>query len=266
MLDQNAEDLTAIKFWSGTLEEYEALGEWDDNTLYNITDDMTQSESGGGTGGLTELPIASTDTLGGVKVDGDTINVTQDGVISANIIKSYNDLTDKPTIITSYNDLTDKPTIPSAYTLPIASTTTLGGVKVDGETITIENGIISASSSGGGGGGVASVIEVYGNSSSGYRLWSDGYCEQWGVTNTPKTDAPKVMGTITFLKPFKDSNYHMTGSPYSSTLSSSVITIHSAEFGARTTSSVSFTVFPEGSYSIPINDTSVYWRASGYVS
>ena len=59
------------------------------------------------------------------------------------IITSYNDLEDKPTIITSYNDLTDKPSIPTAYTLPTASTTVLGGVKVDGTTITISNGVIS---------------------------------------------------------------------------------------------------------------------------
>ena len=78
VLDQNAEDLTAIKFWSGTLEEYEALGEWDDNTIYNVTDDVVD------TGGLTELPIASTDTLGGVKVDGKTIKITEEGVISSN--------------------------------------------------------------------------------------------------------------------------------------------------------------------------------------
>lgn len=57
---------------------------------------------------------------------------------------SYNDLTNKPTIITSYNDLTDKPSIPTAYTLPTASTTVLGGVKVDGTTITIEDGTISS--------------------------------------------------------------------------------------------------------------------------
>lgn len=38
------------------------------------------------------------------------------------------------------------------YTLPTASTSTLGGVKVDGSTITITNGVISSS---GGGGGVS---------------------------------------------------------------------------------------------------------------
>lgn len=84
---------------------------------------------------------------------------------------SYNDLSNKPTIpdisnlatktelsakanssdlstvatTGSYNDLSNKPNIPQAYTLPTASTTTLGGVKVDGKTITIKNGVISGS-------------------------------------------------------------------------------------------------------------------------
>lgn len=43
VLDQNTEDLTAIKFWSGTLEEYNALGEWDDDTIYNVTDDIVET-------------------------------------------------------------------------------------------------------------------------------------------------------------------------------------------------------------------------------
>jgi hypothetical protein len=42
----------------------------------------------------------------------------------------------------SYNDLTNKPTIPSAYTLPTATDTILGGVKI-GSNITINAGIIS---------------------------------------------------------------------------------------------------------------------------
>ena len=43
----------------------------------------------------------------------------------------------------SYNDLTNKPTIPSAYTLPTASASVLGGVKV-GTGLTIdENGVLS---------------------------------------------------------------------------------------------------------------------------
>lgn len=46
----------------------------------------------------------------------------------------WNDITNKPDFATvatsgSYNDLSDKPTIPSAYTLPAATTSTIGGVR-----------------------------------------------------------------------------------------------------------------------------------------
>ena len=41
---------------------------------------------------------------------------------------------------------------PTPYTLPTASTTTLGGVKVDGTTVTITDGVISAAGGGGGSG------------------------------------------------------------------------------------------------------------------
>lgn len=44
----------------------------------------------------------------------------------------------------NYVDLTNKPTIPSAYTLPIASATVLGGVKV-GAGLAITSGVLSAS-------------------------------------------------------------------------------------------------------------------------
>lgn len=50
----------------------------------------------------------------------------------------------------SYNDLTDKPTIPTEYVLPAATTTTLGGVKPDGTTITVtDEGVITAVGGGG---------------------------------------------------------------------------------------------------------------------
>lgn len=42
----------------------------------------------------------------------------------------------------SYNDLSNKPTIPAAYSLPTASATVLGGVKV-GSGLTITNGVLS---------------------------------------------------------------------------------------------------------------------------
>lgn len=45
------------------------------------------------------------------------------------------------------------------------------------------------------------LVESYQNGASGYRLYSDGYCEQWDDnTGTP-------VQSITFLKPYKDTNY-----------------------------------------------------------
>ena len=75
---------------------------------------------------------------------------------------NYNDLLNKPIIPTTmdwssitgkpafatvatsgnYNDLTNKPTIPPAYSLPTATSSTLGGVKI-GNGISIDNGTIS---------------------------------------------------------------------------------------------------------------------------
>jgi len=89
----------------------------------------------------------------------------------------WNNITSKPAFATvatsgSYNDLTNKPTIPSAYTLPTASTSVLGGVKVDGTTVTINgSGIISAT----GGSGVSLPANTTGflyNNGSGTLSWS----------------------------------------------------------------------------------------------
>lgn len=97
---------------------------------------------------LTEADLTgyvTTADLEGYVETGDLAGYAQTSSLSAVATSgSYNDLTNKPTIVTSYNDLTDKPDIPEAYTLPTASTTTLGGVKVDGTTVTISGGVISA--------------------------------------------------------------------------------------------------------------------------
>lgn len=61
----------------------------------------------------------------------------------------------------SYNDLLDKPHIPVDYVLPPATQTELGGIKVDGTTITAtEEGVITAASATKG-----SNFYIYGNSS-----------------------------------------------------------------------------------------------------
>ena len=96
------------------------------------------------------LPTASNTVLGGVKV-GEGLSVTGDGILSCTITPgsdtvSWDNITGKPSFATvatsgSYNDLTDKP---AAYTLPTATSSQLGGVKI-GEGITVQaDGTISA--------------------------------------------------------------------------------------------------------------------------
>ena len=75
-----------VKFLRGTSNEY-AVAEKDNDTIYFTTDDGKlyigdKEISGGKGGGSYELPIATTEILGGVMPDGTTINVDENGVIS----------------------------------------------------------------------------------------------------------------------------------------------------------------------------------------
>lgn len=102
---------------------------------------------GGGSGGNYTLPTASGSTLGGVKV-GSGLTINTSGVLSADVTSStltaYAKTADLSAVAKSgsYNDLTNKPTIPSAYTLPAASSSVMGGVKV-GNNISVTSGTIS---------------------------------------------------------------------------------------------------------------------------
>lgn len=110
--------------------------------------DVTISVSGGGSsGGSYTLPTASSSTLGGVKI-GSGLTINTSGVLSADVTSStltaYAKTADLSAVAKSgsYNDLTNKPTIPSAYTLPAASSSVIGGVKV-GNNISVTSGTIS---------------------------------------------------------------------------------------------------------------------------
>ena len=113
---------------------------------------VTISVGGGSSSGSNyTLPTASSTVLGGLKV-GSGLTINTSGVVSADVTSStltaYAKTTDLSAVATSgsYNDLSNKPTIPSAYTLPNATSSTLGGVKV-GSNISVSNGIISLAKS-----------------------------------------------------------------------------------------------------------------------
>ena len=73
-----------VKFLRGTSDEY-TVAEKDSDAIYFTTDDgklyIGNKEISGGSS--YELPIATTDILGGVMPDGTTITVDENGIISA---------------------------------------------------------------------------------------------------------------------------------------------------------------------------------------
>lgn len=120
------------------------------------------------------LPKASITEYGVVKIgtgliinDEGKLNVTGQGITVDAV--DWNNVVNKPTsdniendqyyknlisklgktaLSNSYNDLDNKPDL-NTYKLPIASTTSLGGVMIDGKTITISNtGVIKAQDAG----------------------------------------------------------------------------------------------------------------------
>lgn len=82
-----------------------------------------------------KLPIATADKAGNIKSGGD-ITVGTNGVVTVNSVggKTVNADVPENAVFTD-----------TVYELPIASDTVLGGIKVDGSTITInENGVVSS--------------------------------------------------------------------------------------------------------------------------
>ncbi len=92
------------------------------------------------------------------------------------------------------------------------------------------------------------VTATYINGTSGYRLWSDGYCEQWGLAVGAQT--------VTFLKPFMDTNYLALVSRETTTGTSYPPVVKS-----RTTTSMYVGANSDTSSSTPWN---FMWEACGY--
>ena len=136
-------------------EVYHARGDWNGSswgTWYKFLDEYnytsyTVTKTGSGASGTWNINISGT-------------------AASANSV-AWNNVSGKPSSFTpsshthtasqvsglakvatsgSYNDLTNKPSIPAAYTLPVATASVLGGVKI-GSGVTISSGVISVSCS-----------------------------------------------------------------------------------------------------------------------
>lgn len=96
----------------------------------------------------------------------------------------------------------------------------------------------------------AYITETYVNGASGYRLYSDGWCEQWGSTSIAKGS-----NILTFLKQFQDVQHiHISYNRLAKATTTNVVNIYTRGI---TKSQVDF-------YSD--NTTSINWMASGYTT
>ncbi len=124
----------------------------------------------------------------------------------------------------------------------IASASALGSIKVgDGLSIS-SDGTLSPSSK------VVQLVDSYVDGKSGYRLYSDGYCEQWD------DNTGTALTSITFLKPYKDTNYTVlasSGYPNNNAVYNSFLPHNKTTTG----------------FSVDWTDTVRFnmWRAFGYV-
>ena len=99
------------------------------------------------------------------------------------------------------------------------------------------------------------VIDTYVNGASGYRVWSDGYCEQWG-RYTP-TSNPSY---ITFAKTWNSTNYNLQLSMQDTSPTDFALTVASWNALTTTTAQI-YQGYNGGSQTMP-----VMWRASGYIN
>lgn len=100
------------------------------------------------------------------------------------------------------------------------------------------------------------LVESYTDGTSGYRLYSDGFCEQRGYSNVDSND----LRTITFLKPYKDTNYVVTLG--SSNINDNNQNSRIAKVASITTKNMVVT----GIFNNALGaDFHFYWRTCGYV-
>ena len=100
------------------------------------------------------------------------------------------------------------------------------------------------------------ITETYINGTSGYRLWSDGWCEQWGrlITNS------NTAYTVSLLKEMKDTNYICLNTRgVSGIFQQNIYGTHDSEPFNFT--KASFDVY--GHYSNGLNV--IQWKVEGYV-
>lgn len=99
------------------------------------------------------------------------------------------------------------------------------------------------------------IIDTYVNGTSGYRIWSDGYCKQWGYFDSGATQYN--LKTINFLKPFINTDYQVYITVYNEDYTDGGVSAYHRDIHNKTTSSFQ-TYFDN-------NIQRKMWEASGYL-
>ena len=98
------------------------------------------------------------------------------------------------------------------------------------------------------------IVETYVNGTSWYRVYSDGWCEQGANNQTSDTNGGY---TVTFLKPFKNTNYNVTGMTVDIAGG-----VQCVKYTRKSAASISFWTTNNTQYS----SMQFNWQACGYIS
>ena len=98
------------------------------------------------------------------------------------------------------------------------------------------------------------IVETYVNGTSWYRVYSDGWCEQGANNQTSDTNGGY---TVTFLKPFKNTNYNVTGMTVDCAGGTQCV-----KYTRKSAASISFWTTNNTTYS----SMQFNWQACGYIS
>lgn len=102
------------------------------------------------------------------------------------------------------------------------------------------------------------VITTYVSGSSGYRIWADGYCEQWGFLS--RNAQERV--TVNLLKTYNSTTYSVSLCPVQDTTSISV----DLRFDEASIVEVTASSFATNFYATQANRKKRLWKTSGYLA
>ncbi len=103
------------------------------------------------------------------------------------------------------------------------------------------------------------IKDTFVDGTSGYRIWTDGYCEQWGYFPQTQED---VNFSISLLKTMKDTNYNIITTLRNNNINAALVNVDNSSG-----------ITPNGFYCRIVNKylnaaspLGVFWRVSGYLA